>query len=554
VESAPIESLGGTAEGSRLVRRLTSAVVVSALGTWSYNVGIAVYAYQQTHSTTWVAVATVGRYVPALLLTWFGSHWVERFPRRTVAVVADLICAVTMLVLTLVAAVHGSLVAAIALAALSSGVARIQSSAALAVAADLIAESRLVRSMAVINSAEAVATAAGPAIAAAVLAVSTPAVLFLLNGVTFAASAALLSGIPVVRHRRPLAVPGVPAAALDRRVTRAVWPLLATRTIAAAVYGMDVVVLAVLAAQQLPQEAAGYGWLLTAAGVGGLLAAVVLRGRQSRGGLVVLVAAGMALYALPLLCFLLQPDLAGSLATQVVRGLGCVLVTTTVIASLQRAVPSEVSGPVFGLTHTLVLAGTCAGALLAPLLLEVVGLDSTLIIAAVLPFALQLAVLPGLSRFDRSVASLVAAVDPRVATLRGLALFRDASRSTLIEMADGVEEVRLGSAVTIISEGSESDALFVLVDGLVDVSMLGPGGPVPLRRMVAPAYFGEIGLVHGVARTATVVTAGSCTLWRIPAETFLSAAAQAGLSGALSEGVRLRLRTVPAGMVASWEP
>jgi CRP-like cAMP-binding protein len=59
--------------------------------------------------------------------------------------------------------------------------------------------------------------------------------------------------------------------------------------------------------------------------------------------------------------------------------------------------------------------------------------------------------------------------------------------------------------------------------------------------MKAPAYMGEIGIVHGVARTATVTAVKPCRLWRIPAERFLLAAASAGLSSSLVEDVRLRL-------------
>ena len=80
-------------------------------------------------------------------------------------------------------------------------------------------------------------------------------------------------------------------------------------------------------------------------------------------------------------------------------------------------------------------------------------------------------------------------------------------------------------------------------DGSVDVYGSGSGGPVRLRTMGPGSYFGEIGLLHGVARTATVVASGPCRLWRIPADAFLGAVGQAGVSGALTDGVRVRLRT-----------
>lgn len=539
------------ASGARDLRRITAAIVVSALGTWSYNVAIAVYAYQQTQSTAWVAVATVGRYLPALFFTWFASRWVDRWPRRSVAVAADVVCAATMVALTLVASAHGPLLVAVALAALSSAVARLQSAAALAVAADLVVESQMVRSAAMISTSEAVATAVGPALASVVLVVGTPQAVFALNGLTFAGSAILLLGVHTGAGAARLHLGGAarPAATADRSVMRALWPLLAARTLVAGVYGADVVLLAVVATQQLRQGTAGYGWLLAAAGAGGLAAAAVLRRGSSGAGATRPAVAGMALYTLPLLVLALAPGFAGSLAVQAVRGVGCVLVTTTVIASLQRCIPSRVAGAVFGRAHALVMGGTAAGALAAPVLLKAVGLHTTLVVAAVAPFAAMLALLPGLLRFDRGASALVAALDPRVALLRDLALFRDASRRTLYEVADRAVERRVDDGTALVEEGGPSDALYVLVSGRVEVSVQGPQGPVVLRAMSAPGYFGEIGLIHGVPRTATVTSRGPCQVWRLPADAFLSAASQAGLSNALSETVQVRLAPpVGAGM------
>ena len=522
---------------------MTASVSVSALGTWSYNVGIAVYAYRATHSTNWVAAATVGRYVPALLLTWVGSHWIDRFPRRTVAVTADLVCAAAMVLITVTAVAKGPLVVAIALAAISSAAARVQGSAALSVAADIVVESQLVKSTVLMSTAEAVATAVGPAIASAVLAVYSPSVLFAANAVTFLVSALLLRGVDAARPRRPTpATTGKPHEAAYKAAIRATWPLLATRATAAFVYGFDIVALAVIATRQLKQGTNGYGLMLAASGLGGLVVALWLRRSSGqRAGLVSTL--GMALYALPLVVFATRPDLGANLATQVVRGIGGVMVTSTVIGALQRAVPSRVSGRVFGLTHTLVLAGTCTGALAVLLALHTLGFTTTLLLAAFVPFAAQLVIVPAFLRFDRTGVTALAALDPRVDLLRRLDLFRDASRATLYDVADhAVEEQVVG---VIVREGDVADALFVLVAGEVEVTKQADGGPVALRRMSAPSYFGEIGLIHGVPRTATVTAVDACTVWRVPADVFLAAATRAGISGALADTVRVRFETVP---------
>ena len=41
--------------------------------------------------------------------------------------------------------------------------------------------------------------------------------------------------------------------------------------------------------------------------------------------------------------------------------------------------------------------------------------------------------------------------------------------------------------------------------------------------MTAPGYVGELGLLHGIPRTATVRTRQECTLLRIDGQEFLSA-------------------------------
>ena len=330
------------------------------------------------------------------------------------------------------------------------------------------------------------------------------------------------------------------AGSTYRATVRLVAPLLVSRTVAALVYGIDVVLLAVLATTQLNQGTSGYGWLLAGAGAGGLGAAWYLRRSRSTRRTTVLATAGIVLYAVPLLAFLMAPALAGSLATQAFRGFGCVLVTATVIAALQRGVPAQVAPRVFGLTHILVLVGTSVGALLAPVLISLLGLDGTLVVAAVVPVVLQAFAVPGLVRFEQIGESGLAALDPQVDVLRRLTIFHDASRSTLYDVAQRITELDLSPGRQVVTEGEAAEHLFVLVSGSVRVTTSDANGTTPLRTMVGPSYFGEIGLIHGIPRTATVTTAEPCQLWQIPADAFLAAVSQAGLSGALTESVRVR--------------
>jgi len=518
-------------------------MAVSAFGTWAYNVGIAVYAYERTHSAAWVAVVTVGRYVPALVLSWMSGRLVDRLPRRGLAVAADLLCASVMVLLAALAAAAAPLWVITMVAAVSSTLARIQASGVLSLAADVVVESQLVRASVLAGAAEAVATAAGSAAGSILLVHFTAPTLFAVNAVSFVASAVLLASVwQVGARRRPTRSESRRPGGSTSGIIALVWPLLASRTVAACVYGFDVVLLTVIASRDLNAGTSGYGWLLSAAGVGGLVA-VVLVGRTEGWRIAPVASLGLLLYALPLVLFALDPPISAGIPVQIVRGVGSVLVTSTLISGLQRAVPSPMAGRIFAMTQSLVLAGTCLGAVAAPALLAAAGYQTALAVAAVVPIAAQLLLFPALHRFDRGQEDLVAALEPRLATLRGLRLLHAASRGTLYEIADGIIEVSVPPNTVIVHEGDDADALYILVAGAVAATTVEEGQPVVLRTMSAPNYFGEIGLVHGVPRTATVTAIEPAELWKVPADVFLAAVAEAGVSGALSDTMRVRFET-----------
>ena len=525
-------------------RQALGAIAVSGFGTWSYNVGIAVYAYERTHSAAWVAVVTIGRYIPALLLSRVAGRMVDRFPRRTLAVTCDIACAVVMVALSALAFAAAPVWIVTVVAAISAFLSRVQDAAVLALASDVVVESRLARFSSLAGGTEAVATALGSAAASVLLLLVAAPNLFLVNAVSFAISAALVFTIrpPASIRRRPVAVAGEPPA--PKASVRVFTPLQASRAVAAFIYGLDIVVLTVVASRQFSSGTSGYGWLLASAGVGGLVGAMWGRRNQSKNGTATVVTIGVLIFALPLPLFSLGSPVV-SLLAEAVRGFGCVVVTAAVLGGLQRSVPSSMAGRVFGTTQTLILSGTCVGAICAPPLFDLIGFDAAIVVFAVVPCAVQLAVLPGLRRFDKQGASVLAALDPRLVTLRTLDLFEHATRAMLYSIANDIEDVSVPAGTTVIAEGSVADALFVLVEGSVDVSTDGPTGSVLLRSMTAPSFFGEIGLVRGIPRTATVTAETTCVLWRIPAAAFLAAVSEAEMSGALSDTIHHRASSTP---------
>ncbi|MFN8628747.1 MAG: cyclic nucleotide-binding domain-containing protein [Chloroflexota bacterium] len=79
--------------------------------------------------------------------------------------------------------------------------------------------------------------------------------------------------------------------------------------------------------------------------------------------------------------------------------------------------------------------------------------------------------------------------------------------------------MRLPAGTVVIREGDAPDDLYVLVSGAATVTR--EGSPQPINTVGPGDFFGEIGLLRRVPRTATVTTTESSVLLRIDGALFL---------------------------------
>jgi hypothetical protein len=256
-----------------------------------------------------------------------------------------------------------------------------------------------------------------------------------------------------------------------------------------------------------------------------------------------IIIGGTVAYCLPtaLLTVIHDPGLA--FAVQIVRGAATLVVDVLAVTALQRAVPADQLGRVFGLFFAFVLGGISLGALITPVVVSALGLNGGLLVMAFVPAGLGLLGAPALVRIDRSARIQAQALAPRVNLLEQLDLFAAASRPTLEGLANLATEVEFGSAQPIVREGYPGDALYVLEEGEVEVTATGErGGPSRrIRTMRAPAYFGEIGVLERIPRTATVTAMTPCRCLRIDGPSLLEALSNAPASSSLMENTRARL-------------
>lgn len=226
------------------------------------------------------------------------------------------------------------------------------------------------------------------------------------------------------------------------------------------------------------------------------------------------------------------------------------------IAALQRAVPGDQMARVFGVFFAFVLGAISLGALVTPAIVDAFGLDAALLTMAFAPFALGAVGYPSLAAIDRLAAERTAALAPRVALLEQLGFFASASRPVLERLAGLATELSMPVGTAIVREGEPADALYVLADGEVEVTARGEAGAGErrIRLMSAPSYFGEIGVLEGIPRTATVTAITDLRLLRIEGTALVDALTSAPASSSLMENARSRLALTHPSRTPSFSP
>lgn len=104
--------------------------------------------------------------------------------------------------------------------------------------------------------------------------------------------------------------------------------------------------------------------------------------------------------------------------------------------------------------------------------------------------------------------------------IKGLPYFADLPDDLLGRVCELSEQVELGPDVVIIEEGSDSEEMYVVVDGELLVTKRGPDREVELARLGRGEVVGEIALLDQAPRTATVRTTKDSLLIRVPVTAF----------------------------------
>lgn len=536
----------------RNFRLLVTAFLVDQVGSWAYNVVLIVWTFDRTHSPTWIAAATASGWVPRMVCSAYAGVLADRYERTRVMLVSSLASFLAMSGVALVVARGGPPALALALGAVACSFATGYRPAAGAIVPEIVTERELVTANAVFGGLENLVVVLGPGIGGLLLLAGSPAAGITLNALSFLAAALLVVRLDV-RSRGDAGAAGehvlaqLAAGVRALREVPTVLVLVVFCYLDSAVYGAATVIYVPLS-ERLGTGSTGYSYLIAGTSLGGVLLAAMANRFSASPRLAPIILVGMLMLALPFAVTAGVDSPALAFALQVVSGGGMLVVDILAVTALQRDLPGQVLSRVLGLFEAGVPAALLMSSFICATILHAFGLNAALLaIGLGFSAATVLGIWP-LLRTDRRAMAAVRALTPRVALLESLDLFTGASRMTLERLARSATEVNALAGVTLIREGDEADALWVLVSGEVAVSARGEAAYARrLRTMPAGSYFGEIGLLRGLRRTATVRTLVDSNLLRIDGDDFLDAIQGAGVSRSLMSQSSARLaRSHPA--------
>lgn len=529
----------GAVLAARNLRRLELAYVGAIAADWAFTVGLGVFAYEKSGATA-VGVVGLARMLPAALGTPLVSAVADRHEREHVLVAVAAIAAAAMGAAAATFYVDWSVAVVFVLAGVQGLASAVVRPAVTALLPSIVTTpAQLIAANGVSSTVEGIGTLAGPLVAGVLVAAADAGAVFVLAAAVNVAAALLVASIRVEgRLRAADAEALADVLAGFRIVLHESRPrlLIALFGAQAFVRGAVNVLIVVIAFRLLHAGGGWVGFLSAALGAGGLVggvAALPLAGRR----LAAPFALGLALWGLPLVFLAVVHDKPAALLLLGLVGVGNAIEDVSGFTLVQRLVSDQVRARIFGVLFGVVMAGVGIGSIVAPALVAALGARGALLLTgALLPALVALS-----WRQLRAIDATAGGPQRELALLEGVPLFAPLSVAAKEYVAASLATVCAAPGTEIIREGAAGDRFYVVDRGHAEVT--GNGRLLAVRG--PGEYFGEIALLRGSPRVATVTARDEMELYSLDRGAFLAAVTGHPVSLEAGERVvRERLATV----------
>jgi hypothetical protein len=193
------------------------------------------------------------------------------------------------------------------------------------------------------------------------------------------------------------------------------------------------------------------------------------------------------------------------LALMCAIGVGNALVDIGAFTLPSRFVPERLLARTFGAFESLVALTVAVGALVTPLVIDLLGIRGALVALGLVAPALVALSWRGLRAIDASMVHR----DAEIGVLNRIGMFRPLPMTAIDCLAVHVRHANVAAGHEVFHQGDDGDCFYVIDDGEAEV--IGDGRFI--RAMGPGDAFGEIALLHDSLRTTTVRARTPLTLY-----------------------------------------
>ncbi len=404
-----------TAFRHRNYRLFFSGQAISLIGTWMQQVAQGWLVLQVSGGNPlWLGIVAAAQFVPVMILGLFAGVLADVLPKRQTLLAVQVVMMTLAVILAVLTATGLVNVWIIVVLAILLGCANavdmpVRQSFAIEMVGPRDVGNAVSINSAMFNGARVV----GPAVAGLTIGAFGIPLAFALNALSFLAVIVALALIDDEALHTPRLLPR-PRSLADVRVNlveglRFVWhtPIVlmaVTVVFLIATFGMNFsVIIPPLAQDVLKSDAAGYGFLMTASGLGALGAAVglVVAGKPRPGR----IAVGAIVLGVATLALAVSTSFPVSLLLMVPVGAGGIAMAATANATIQLNVPDGLRGRVMSVYTTVFAASVPIGGLAAGALASTIGVLETVAVGGALSLATGIGTLVWWRRIQAATAA-----------------------------------------------------------------------------------------------------------------------------------------------------
>ena len=383
----------------KMLRRLQYAVIGSMLGRTAFMVALGVWAFREDGAAL-VGIAGFIRMAPAAIVAPFAATLADRYPRNRVMAARESSRAALCFATAAAVAADAPVAVVLILIGLISLAGSLFEPAKSAIVPSLVERPEQLAAVNATSSAvNSITYFLGPALGALLLVVSSVQVTFVGTGIGLLWSAAFALSLRPRADNATTTAPE-PGGWLDEvraglvvvRDDPGLLLLILLFGLQTFIAGAVTVFTVVIALDLLD---AGQGWvgiLDAMAGIGAFAGVAVVTRVTANERLSTGVITGLVLWGVPLALIGIWDVRAAAVLAMLLIGVGDTIIDVSSITLVQRIVPEHLLGRVFGLAETVIIGGMAAGALLAPVVIGLLGIQGALIAFACLPLIALLAV------------------------------------------------------------------------------------------------------------------------------------------------------------------